>query len=203
MSVDSYHAILLAAGKGSRFGSAKLTAKLNDTMIFYCALKSALAAPAASVIVVTGSDADAIEAAVEAYQADAPPIHTLYCSDYALGMSASLRCGLDALPDDAVGALIFLGDMPHVPLTIGRDLIDAVGGGAMAAVPVFEGRLGHPVLIDRALFARFSEIAGDSGGRSLLKDLGVGVALVPSEDDGILIDIDTIADLKRAESHRR
>lgn len=202
MTVSHYYAILLAAGKGSRFGGCKLTAALNGTMLIHCALKNALAAPVQGLVVVTGADAEAVRPAVENFGGVGPPIRLVHCADYALGMSASLRCGLAALPPDATGALIFLADMPRIPPVLARKLVHAVEAGALAAIPEFEGREGHPVLISRALFDRFSK-AGDGGGRRILHDLGKHVAIVSSDDDGVLLDIDTPADLIAAAAFER
>lgn len=196
MTESRYYAILLAAGKGSRFGGSKLTAVLDGTMLIHCALRNALAAPIEGLVVVTGDHADAVGAAVKAYAEIGPPIRLVHCGDHALGMSASLRCGLAALPPDAAGALIFLADMPRIPPMIAGKLVEAVDAGALAAVPKFHGREGHPVVVSRALFDRFSE-AGDGGGRRILRDLGAQVAMILSDDDGVLADIDTPADISR------
>ncbi len=143
----------------------------------------------------TGAHAEAVGDAIEAFAEWGQEVWSVHCADYALGMSASLRCGLAALPDNAAGAFIFLGDMPCVPLTIAEELVDAVEAGALAAAPARGERLGHPILITRALFSRFAAAAGDGEGRKILKGLGDGLAIVQCEDDGVLFDVDIPADL--------
>lgn len=190
------HAVVLAAGAGARFGGSKLTAACGDGVLLNAALRTACDAPVDGVVVVTGAHADAVGAAVEAF-AWTRPVRTVFCADHALGMSASLRCGLGALPADAAGAFIVLGDMPRIPVGLTDRLFDAIANGARAAAPSIDDRLGHPVLISRALFAAFSGDAGDGGGGRILRGLGDALARVPVTDDGVLTDVDTPADLAR------
>ena len=195
--MSGYHAVILAAGAGSRFGGGKLAAALGDGTLLDAALRSACASPVAGVVVVTGAHRQAVEAIVADFASDAgTPLATVHCTDHAAGMAASLRFGLAALPADAAGAFIFLGDMPRIPEGIAQRLLEALTGDVHAAAPVFGDRLGHPVLISRSLFAAFSG-AGDGGGGRILRALGDALARVPVDDDGVLADVDTPADLAR------
>lgn len=201
---DGFHAIVLAAGAGSRFGGGKLTAPFDGEALLNAALRTACAAPVASVLVVTGAHADAVEAAVRDFARPAgPKVTTVSCADHALGMAASLRCGLAALPPEATGAFIFLGDMPHVPAHLPARLLAALAGDAQAAAPRVDGRLGHPVLITRGLFDAFSRGAGDGGGQLILRDLGDRLVTVALDEPDMLLDIDTPDDLAAARRHAR
>lgn len=192
-----FYAIVLAAGAGSRFGGAKLTARWGDGTLLDAALRSAHAAPVAGVVVVTGANADAVEAIVAGFAPGAcPPVRSVHCADHARGMSASLRRGLSVLPPDSAGAFVFLGDMPRVPSGLADELLARLPEGG-AAAPMFGDRFGHPVLISRGLFDAFSGGAGDGAGGRILRDLGDALARVPTGDDGVLADVDTPADLAR------
>ena len=194
--MSDYHAVLLAAGAGSRFGGGKLAARWGGGTLLDAALRSACAAPVAGVVVVTGAHREAVEAIVAGFRTGDPPLATVHCPDHAGGMAASLGCGLGALPADAAGAFIFLGDMPRIPVDVAGRLLDALTEGVRAAAPVFGGRLGHPVLISRDLFSSISR-AGDGGGGRILRGLGDALARVPVDDGGVLADVDTPADLAR------
>jgi len=201
--VTGVHAVVLAAGAGVRFGASKLTAAWADGALLDAALRTACDAPVDGVIVVTGAHAGAVEAAVDAFaRAQATSVRTVACADHAAGMSASLRCGLGALPADAEGAFIFLGDMPRIPPGLTKRLLAALTDGALAAAPVVGARLGHPVLIARTLFEPFSHGAGDGGGGRILRALGDALARVPVTDDGVLADVDTPADLSKLRPSR-
>jgi len=185
-------AVVLAAGAGARFGGGKLTAPWRDGVLLHGALAAAFAAPARSVAVVTGADAEAVAAAARAFDSRVRIVHA---ADHAEGMAASLRCAIASLPADTGAAFVFLGDMPRTPHAILEPMADAVAAGASAAAPVFAGRRGNPVLIGRALFPEVGRLRGDRGARSLLDALGDRLALVPAPDDGVLFDVDRPGDL--------
>jgi molybdenum cofactor cytidylyltransferase len=190
--------VVLAAGTGSRFGGGKLTAPHVAGVLLDGALACALAAPARSVTLVTGADAEAVAAAARAFAGKVGQggrLKIVHAADYAEGMAHSLRAGIAALPPDAAGAFVFLGDMPRVPRGVLAPMAEAVRAGAPAAAPVFDGRRGNPVLIARALFPQLLALTGDAGARRILDGLGERLALVAAPDDGVLFDVDQRSDL--------
>ena len=116
--------------------------------------------------------------------------------DHAQGLSASLKAGIAALPGDAAGVLVFLGDMPRVPHAVLAPLVQAVAAGAPAAVPAYEGRIGNPAALSAGLFGAVMALHGDKGARGLIEGLGEAVARIPAPDAGILYDVDHPADLQ-------
>jgi len=190
-------AIVLAAGSGSRFGGGKLLAGWRGGVLLDGALAAAFAAPVRSVTLVSGADRRVEKAARE--HADragqGARLRIVHAADHANGMSASLRAGVASLPPDTAGVFVFLGDMPAVPPAILAPLADALARGAPAAAPAFEGRRGHPVLFSRLLFDRLRTLEGDEGARRVLSDLGEALVLVPTDDPGVLLDIDRPEDL--------
>jgi molybdenum cofactor cytidylyltransferase len=187
-------AVVLAAGSGSRFGGGKLLAAWDAGVLLEGALAAAFAAPVRSVTVVIGADADAVAAAVLAFDPRAMIVHA---PDYAEGMGASLRAGIASLPADADGVFVFLGDMPRVPASVLPRMAQALIDGALAAAPVYQGRRGNPVLLDRTLFPQLLALTGDAGARGVLQSLGDRLALVESPDDGVLFDVDERGDLPK------
>jgi xanthine dehydrogenase accessory factor len=195
-----FHAIVLAAGQGSRYGGAKLLARLGEATVLAGALAAAFAASARTVTVVTGAHADDIEAVARKFAAastGASRLRMVHAPDYAEGLSASLRAGLGALPASAEGVFLFLGDMPRIPSGIAASLAAAIGE-AKAAAPVYRGRRGHPVLLSRALFGPLMQLRGDQGAGGLLAGLGDDLVLVEVEDGGVLFDVDVPEDLEAA-----
>jgi molybdenum cofactor cytidylyltransferase len=186
------HALVLAGGAGRRFGGGKLTAPWRGGALIDGALAAALAAPASGVTVVTGADAEAVAAAVRAFN---PAVALAHARDHAEGMAATLRAGIAALPPEAGGVLIFLADMPLVPASAASAVAQALQGGAIAAAPVLGGRRGHPVGLSRGLFGDVLALTGDQGARRVLDDLGERLVLIPMQDAGILVDVDRPEDL--------
>ncbi len=187
--MSGLYAILLAAGSGSRFGGGKLMAPWRGGVLLDGALAAARAAPVRSVLAVVGADP-----AVEAWLAG-KAARVVRAQDHALGLSASLKAGVAALPEDATGALVFLGDMPLVPHAVLPPLAAALAAGALAAAPQFQGRLGNPAAFSAALFPRVMGLDGDRGARPLLESLGEALARIEAPDAGVLLDVDRPGDL--------
>ena len=195
---DRFEAIVLAAGSGSRFGGGKLLAPWNGGVLLDGALAAAFAAPARSVILVTGAEGKRVAAAGRACAerlGEAGRLRIIEAADHAEGMGASLRAGAAALPADAAGVFVFLGDMPRVPVAVLGALAEAVHEGAPAAAPRFEGRRGNPVLLGAGLIPALRGVSGDRGAREILNGLGGDLALVDAPDDGVLFDVDRPEDL--------
>lgn len=192
-------AIVLAAGAGTRFGGGKLLTPWADGVLLDGALHAALAAPARLVTLAWGADARVAEAARAFADArgQAGRLRLVHAVRYAEGLSASLIAAVQALPDDAAGAFVFLGDMPRIPVAVLQPLADALKGGAAAAAPVFDGRRGHPVLFGETLLPRLTTLSGDRGAGALLEAVGERLALIPAPDDGVLFDVDRPGDLPR------
>lgn len=183
--------VVLAAGEGSRFGGAgKLVAALAGRPVVAWAVSAACASSADRVVVVVGARAGAVRAAVEADRAE-----IVECVEWRDGMSASLRCGVEAC-GGVEWVVVVLGDGPGVTSAA----IDAVLAAAAGAPPevwavraVRDGRPAHPVALRRPLLARVAQLRGDAGARELLGDavvLELDAAAFP--DPG---DIDTPAEL--------
>ncbi|WP_457795692.1 nucleotidyltransferase family protein [Methylocystis sp. S23] len=187
-------AVILAAGRGARFGAErnKLLARIDGQPLVRRVALAALASRAKKTIVVAGHARGAIEAALAGL-----PVRFAYNPDFASGLASSLRAGL-ATAIEADGALVLLGDMPGVSPLVIDALIAAFerSPGAAAVVPTCGGRRGNPVLLARAIFPRIAMLGGDEGARKLLRSIE-GVVELPLEDDAVLADVDTPADLAR------
>jgi len=192
-------AVVLAAGQSSRFRAAggaqetKLVAALDGKPIIRRVVEAALASQARPVVVVTGHAREAVEEALSGL-----PVATAFNPDYAYGLSTSLRAGLAAVPTQARGAVVLLGDMPKVDARLIDALISAFvfRPQALAAAPVYNRKRGNPVILGRALFDRAARAAGDEGARRLLAALdATQLVEVEAAQGGVAFDIDTPSDL--------
>lgn len=185
------HAIVLAAGAGRRFGGGKLVSDFKGRPLLCWAVDAALACPVESVRVVVGAEADAVERALTPDNR----VRILVCPQWDEGLSRSLRCGVESLPDDARALLLFLGDMPDVPSRLAGQLLDAVAAGAPAALATCRGLPAHPVAISARLFPDLLRLDGDRGARGLLRTWP-GVVEIETDEDGSIADVDTPDDLR-------
>jgi len=196
-------AIVLAAGQSSRFRAAggpdltKLVAKLDGKPIVRRVVEAALATRARPVVVVTGYARESVEAALADLE-----IGVAFNPRFASGLASSLSAGLSATPRNVAGALVLLGDMPLIEPRLADALIEAflAREGALAAIPLTEGRRGNPVLLGRGLFEAALRLTGDEGARRLIGALNEGELVeVEASDMGVTFDVDTPEDLAAAQ----
>jgi molybdenum cofactor cytidylyltransferase len=182
-------ALVLAAGQSRRMGQAnKLLAPIDGRPMVAHAVDAMLASRADPVIVVTGHQADAVRAAL-----GGRPVVWAHNPDYASGLSSSLAVGLAALPEDAEGVVIGLGDMPRITAAQIDRLIAAFNPleGRAICVPTVRGKRGNPVLFATRFVPEMREIGGDVGARHLLGEHAEEVVEIELDDDAALLDVDT------------
>jgi CTP:molybdopterin cytidylyltransferase MocA len=179
--------LILAAGKGRRFGRAKQLVDLNGRPLLEHAVRAMTASPVGRVVVVLGAGAEDVIAQVDLHGAE-----PIVCERWEEGQSASLAFGLGALSEcDAI--VVTLGDLPNLSTNAIRRVIAARGDGVEAVRATYAGEPGHPVLLERELFERLRDVSGDHGARNLL--LSVSPREVPCDDLGGGDDVDTPAQL--------
>lgn len=187
-------ALLLAAGSSTRMGEAnKLLAPVRGRPMVCWAADAITDADTGPLIVVTGHEADRVEAVLKAYNAT-----FVHNSDYRDGLSTSLKKGIEALPSDIDGVIICLGDMPEVTADILKQLLTAFDPveGRSICVPVFGRKRGNPVLWAKKYLAEMADISGDVGAKYLLEEYAEEVCEVLIDTDAILFDVDTPARLE-------
>jgi molybdenum cofactor cytidylyltransferase len=182
-------AVVLAAGRSTRMGGPnKLVAEIGGRPLVRIAAEQALASRAAPVIVVTGHQRERVEAALAGL-----PVRLVHNPDFAQGLGTSVRAGIAAVPTDADGAVVCLGDMPQVDAGLINALIAAFdpARGALAVMPTIDGKRGNPVLWSRRFFPDLMALEGDVGARTLIGRYGEAVIEVPMTGTAALVDVDT------------
>lgn len=185
-------AVVLAAGRSSRMGSAKPLLPLGGRSVIEHVVATLDAAGLGPIHVVVGHGGEAIARALSATRAvvvDNP--------DYDLGMYSSLRAGIASLPSSVDGALLLPCDVPAVRAATFARIADA--GVARGAIlhPTFRGERGHPPFLPRSLFAEILAGDGDGGLRALLARHAGEAAEVAVFDRACLHDMDHPADYAR------
>jgi molybdenum cofactor cytidylyltransferase len=181
-------AVILAAGKSSRMGRNKLLLDLEGKPLIAHVVDHVLTLGLPEVIVVLGHEATAMRKALSGRA-----VRFVTATDYANGMSASLKAGIAALDSSIDAALVLLGDMPLISAGLLRRLIAAYNPleGRAIVLPVHAGKRGNPVLWDRRFFDEIQNVAGDVGARHLIGEHADQVAEVSTDSAAIFRDIDT------------
>ena len=188
-------AIVLAAGRSRRMAPLNklLVADGKGLPMISRVVDNVLASRARPVIVVTGHERERVEEALAGR-----PVLFAHAEEYAEGLSASLKAGLRAVPPDAEGILVCLGDMP---LVTGPTLDRLIGAfdpeeGRAVVQPTFRGKQGNPMLWSREFLDEMLAISGDIGARHLAAKHADRLVEVEMADDAVLRDFDTTDALK-------
>jgi len=182
-------ALVLAAGLSRRMGPAnKLLAEVDGRAMVTIAVDAVQASKAGPVTVVTGHEGERVRAALAGR--DVTFVDNPRAAE---GLAGSLKAGLEAVPDDADGVIVCLGDMPRVTAAHIDRLIAAFNPveGRAICVPTWRGKRGNPVLWGRRFFEEMRGLGGDVGAKRLIGEYDDLVAEVAMADDGILLDVDT------------
>ena len=184
-------ALLLAAGRSTRMqGHNKLLLPLGGQPLLTHAARALARSAVTGVIAVTGHDRASVERALEGES-----LTRVHNPAFETGMASSLKAGLAAMPGDADGVLVCLGDMPAVRAGDIDRLISAFDptAGHDIIVPVFGGKRGNPVLLARRFFPEILRCEGDTGARQVVAANPDAVFEVEMETASILADADTPA----------
>ncbi|GJE17823.1 nucleotidyltransferase family protein [Methylobacterium marchantiae] len=192
---DTIGIVLLAAGRGTRFGAApKMLGSLDAKPLVRHAAEAAVDAGIGPIVVVLGAYGEAVRQALSGLH-----LGVIDNPNYAEGLSTSLRCGLDAV-SETKGIIVMLGDMPRIrPAHLAHLAYTflAFDPAPPAIVPIHGGRRGNPVLLNHRLLAPdLASLKGDQGAGRIL---AARTDIVELEmDAAVIFDIDTPSALKDA-----
>jgi molybdenum cofactor cytidylyltransferase len=191
-------AIVLAAGRSSRMGRAKALLPVDDRDTFLTRIvRTFLDADVEEVVVVVGHEPDAI---VSAFAASGLPARFVGNADYDRGQLSSLVAGLRVIDRPGVAAaLVTLVDVPLVsPATVRAVVARYRETHAPIVRPTSGDRHGHPLLIDRSLFAELRAADPESGAKPVVRAHASAAGDLPIADEGAFLDIDTAEEYARA-----
>lgn len=171
--------ILLAAGASTRMGRPKqLLPMYGNRPLLRHVVESSLTEPVSPIVVVLGANAREVEPSLAGL-----PVRIVVNPDWAEGMGASLRCGLETLLATAPAiqnVIVALADQPDLPAGHFLRLIETQRTTARPIIASeCEGVCGPPVLFTRKYFPALRTMRGDTGARMLLREHAHEVATIP------------------------
>ncbi|HEY6187014.1 MAG TPA: nucleotidyltransferase family protein [Pyrinomonadaceae bacterium] len=158
----SSSAILLAAGRSRRMGAFKPLLPFGESTVVEACIDHLAQGGVESVTVVLGHRASEMRERLSHL-----PVTFAVNPEAESEMGASIARGVEQLPAGAGTILIALCDQPAIPAEVIRFLIsERVRTGARLVVPQYEGRGGHPVLIDGSFRAELLQLDAGRGLRA-------------------------------------
>ena len=185
-------AILLAAGQSKRIrGENKLLKKYKGEILINHILKSLIKSKANKIIVVLGYESRKIKKIA----LKSKKIIFVFNSNYAKGISTSIKCGLKKISKKNIGFLITHADMPLVSKTILNTLCSALKSkNKEIFVPIYKRKIGNPLAFKYSMIKSLKKIKGDRGAKKLIRSNKSKVQLVKMKSKSILIDFDQLKD---------
>ncbi len=183
-------AIILAAGESKRMGLPKMLLDFAGKTMIERVIDNVICPEIENVIVVLGAYSEEIKKKLETQA-----ITFCYNENYKEGMLTSVQCGIRSVPPDTEAVLVFQGDQPFIKKSIIAELTKAWMLSEKGIImPVYEGKRGHPLLIDKRYFGVIDTLDSSEGLRALAKLYPEDVLTVETAVPGILRDFDTIED---------
>ena len=173
-------------------GTQKLLLPFGNEPLVRRAVRQVLAAGFDDVLVVLGSEQEAMRAALEGM-----PVRHAINLQFASGMGSSFRTAVEHLADSAA-AMFALADQPFVTANEYRMVLDTYRQHTPLIVSVRYGEvMAPPHLFERELFPELAQLK--HGARSVLQRYVARTTVLQFPPD-LLVDIDTPEDYELAKS---
>ena len=158
-------AILLAAGESRRMGQLKALLPWQGGTLLGCQISSLLQAGIHQVVVVLGHQREVLLPLLEGQDGVIP----VFNPDYRAGKTTSIKTGIKAVLDfpqtaEAQTLVLLNVDQPRTRQTISTLLSRHESSSCLITIPVFQGKGGHPLILDCSLLPELLEIEEESQG---------------------------------------
>ncbi len=186
-------AVVLAAGRSRRFGSAKLLLPFGDSTVIGCVVEALAETGLDPIVVVAGEHRDSLAEALRDTRAQ-----FVSNPNPDRGMLSSVQIGVGALPPDLNRFLLTLGDQPRLrPAHVAHLLREQRRAGKGIAIATHGGKRGHPVVFDAGYREAVLALQHDVTLRNLIHSHAEDIVAVECESDAVIRDIDTREDYER------
>jgi len=180
--------VILAAGKSTRMKENKLLLNVNGRTLIERVVTTARASIVDEVVVVLGYQAQKLKERLTGLECK-----VVINENYAKGQSESVKAGLAGVSSDAEAFMILPADVALIDWqSINKVVEEYRRSKSRIVIASHNGRSGHPILLDRALFPEVAVInEGTFGLKAVINRHRAEINYVEAGTENVLIDIDT------------
>ena len=181
-------AIIFAAGQASRYGDNKLLLPIGDVPAMIYAIRTLCAAGVDRIAVITGAYHDTIKQALIR-----EPVRIFLNPRHSEGMSATICFSVQQIDQSSESILLLPGDVPLFSRQTIKTMMQ-YGLTHRIVIPRYQGKKGHPVLVDRKIVEECLETGLEMPLYEVIQNHQNEVFYLDSDDQGVVLDIDTRED---------
>lgn len=188
-------AVILAAGESRRMGTPKALLPYRGQTFLDHLVQVTRHPRVAELRVVVGANAALIRG-----MSQVEPASFVVNPDWEKGQLSSIQAAIRSLPpDDSDGILLCLVDHPLISAELVGTLIDRFySSGKFVVLPTYKGRRGHPVIFSAALYDELLAAPLELGARAVVWAHASEVLEIPTEEDGVVLNLNDPETLRRA-----
>jgi molybdenum cofactor cytidylyltransferase len=188
-------AVILSAGASSRMGRPKALLPYREGTFLEHLIQVTRHPHIGVIRVVLGAGAEVIRT-----MAKLDPSIVVLNPDWEEGQLSSICAGVRSLEGiDTDGMVLCPVDHPLVSAQLVSELVDRFYQEKKAIVlPTFKGRRGHPAIFSSALYGELLAAPADKGARVVVWEHAADVVEVPTDEEGVVLNLNDPEMLKRA-----
>ena len=180
-------AVITAAGMSSRMGSFKPLLKIGTLTAAEHVIQKFIAAGITDIALITVNNAQELESSLRHLD-----IVFLKNEMYEHNeMIDSVKIGLNYLKDICDKIIISPIDVVLFTIDTIKALLQCT---ANAGIPMYNGKTGHPIILDNNAVKKILHYTGDGGLRGVIANLSLEIEYIETTDQGVLYDMNTRED---------
>ena len=188
-------AVILAGGESRRMGAPKALIPYRGKSFVEHLIEVTRHPRVGLTRIVVGAHADEIRERLTGHSSE-----IVVNADWAKGQLSSIQSGVRALPEDSTDGMILCPvDHPIVSSELVARLIEEFDASRKSiALPTYRGRRGHPLIFRAKLYEELLAASAEVGARQVVWAHENDTCHVPTEEEGVVLNINDPATLERA-----